>query len=103
MLADPPQTESTKMLASQPVLTTNPSATALRDEQLQSLAREALKHCGYRGLSRLECTVIKGTVVLAGAVNSFYYKQVAQAAVQRVFRGLEAPGKLENRIDVRAP
>lgn len=79
------------------------SPPANLDEELRFLVRRALDNCGYRVLSRLECNLSDGAVVLSGVVTSFYYKQVAQAAVRRLLCSLETGGRLENKIVVREP
>jgi hypothetical protein len=81
----------------------DPSTTAHRDAELQALARQALDNSGYRVLSRLECTLVDGAVVLSGVVSCFYHKQIAQAAVWRAIVSLDIASRLENRIDVREP
>jgi hypothetical protein len=56
-----------------------------------------LRESGYWTLSRLECEVTDGRIVLSGTVSSYFLKQVAQSLV---LRNIEAKA-LENRIDVR--
>ena len=91
------------MLALQPFGLDIPPTFMKRDEELWALARRALDNCGYRVVSRLECHLTDGAVVLSGVVSCFYYKQVAQAPVRRAICSLETGGKLENKIVVREP
>ena len=93
----------TMMLRLQSSSLNNAPTTVNRDEVLQALARRALDNSGYRVLSRLECTLVNGAVVLSGVVSCFYHKQLAQAAVRKALCSLEIAGRLEDRIDVREP
>ena len=91
------------MLVKQPSCLDRPSPPPNRDEELQALARRALDTCGYRVLSRLECYLADGAVILSGVVSSFYYKQVAQAAVRRALCSIATGGRIDNKIVVREP
>jgi len=88
------------LLASQPCATA--TSADPHDRHLLALSHFALRNSGYRLLSLIECESINGVIVLSGVVGSFYFKQVAQEAVLRVFRNLELAGRVDNQINVRA-
>ena len=100
ILADQPPTTCPTLLASQPCAIA--TSIDLQDRHLLVQAHFALRNSGYRPLSLIECESIDGVIVLSGVVGSFYFKQVAQEAVLRVFRNLELVGRVENRINVHA-
>jgi osmotically-inducible protein OsmY len=55
-----------------------------------------LKASGYRPLAALSCRVDRGVVELAGAVPTFYLKQLAQETVLR----LDHVKQIRNRVQV---
>lgn len=66
------------------------------DRQLQAAARDALSTSKYVALRQLNCRVAEGDVEISGTVSSFYLKQVAQAAMQR----LNPAGHVRNLVEV---
>jgi osmotically-inducible protein OsmY len=60
-------------------------------------ARHRLRSQPYRSLRMIVCEYHHGLLTLRGVVNSFYLKQVAQAAVA----GLDGVREISNRIEVR--
>ncbi|HTI49719.1 MAG TPA: BON domain-containing protein, partial [Planctomycetaceae bacterium] len=66
------------------------------DSCIQQTARLNLKKSGYHPLGRLTCSVEDGVVTLAGAVPTFFLKQMAQSIVQRI----EHVQRIENRVRV---
>jgi osmotically-inducible protein OsmY len=66
------------------------------DRQLQAAAAEALLGSSYVALRQLDCRVSGGVVEISGTVSSFYLKQLAQAAMQRV----QPSGSVRNLIEV---
>lgn len=73
-----------------------PLSRQSKDQRLNHAARHALRTCGYRAISQLGCVVKDGVVILTGVLPSYFLKQVAQAAIQR----LDVRG-IENLVDVR--
>jgi osmotically-inducible protein OsmY len=68
------------------------------DDHVRQHILSSLRNSGYWALSRLECDVNDGVVVLSGLVSSYFLKQVAQTLVLR-----HADIKiLVNHIEVRA-
>lgn len=70
-----------------------------RDRQLHAAATEMLAKSQYTPLRQLSCRVDRGTVEISGTVSSFYLKQLAQAAMQRV----RPEGRVRNLVQVREP
>jgi len=66
---------------------------------LAELARERLRAQSYRELWLIVCECHEGLLTLHGVVNSYYMKQVAQAAVL----GLDGVEEIANRVDVQYP
>jgi osmotically-inducible protein OsmY len=54
------------------------------DEEITSLAQQQIRQGSYLQLRHLSCEVIDGCVTLGGVLGSYWLKQVAQSAVQRV-------------------
>jgi hypothetical protein len=68
------------------------------DDRVRQGVLNSLRNSGYWTLSRLECVVTDGMVVLSGSVSSYYLKQMAQTLV---LRNTEIK-IFENRIEVRS-
>lgn len=59
----------------------------------------SLSSVGYAALSRIDCEVDYGRIILAGSVSSYHLKQMAQVAALRV-AGVH---RVENRVVVATP
>jgi hypothetical protein len=59
--------------------------------------RAALRASSYRELDELECRVVNGSIVLSGAVASYYLKQKAQSIVTQLATGWQVTNELTVR------
>lgn len=66
------------------------------DRLLRAEVTEALAATGYGSLRLIDATVRAGTVYLAGKVESWYLKQVAQEVVMRI----TGRGRVQNELAV---
>jgi hypothetical protein len=69
-----------------------------RDDRLCFAAMKALESSGYSALRRLKCEVTEAVIAVHGAVPSYYLKQMAQSAIQR----LEGIRGVTNLVQVHA-
>lgn len=67
------------------------------DGDVREEIRRAIHRCGYAALLEVHCRLEDGVAELVGNVPSFYLKQIAQEAAQRV-RGVR---RVDNRLAVR--
>jgi hypothetical protein len=58
---------------------------ATHDRQLHAAAMAELSNSKYGALRHLSCRVFEGVVEISGTVSSFYLKQLAQAAVLKLY------------------
>jgi osmotically-inducible protein OsmY len=72
------------------------SVSDRRPLSLAERARERLRAKSYRQLWMIVCEFHEGLLTLRGVVNSYYLKQVAQAAVV----GLDGVEEIANRVEV---
>lgn len=73
------------------------SAQSGRDEEsVAEEARQKLQATGYRPIACLECRFAAGTLTISGVLQSYYHKQVAQAAV----KSIEGVDRFVNNIKV---
>jgi hypothetical protein len=79
-------------------LVSPPRLSTLKWTVLES-ARASLKSRPYRALWSVECELDGSVLVLKGVVQSYFLKQLAQAAVSEI-RGVE---RIANNIVVRYP
>jgi len=65
----------------------------------EELAERCLRTHSYLALKSISCEYLNGVMILRGCVESYYLKQVAQAAVVRL------PGvqRIDNQIQVVTP
>lgn len=63
------------------------------------LAERCLRSNPYPALRNISCAYLNGVLVLRGCVETYYLKQVAQAAVAR----LEGVERIDNQIQVVTP
>ena len=61
-----------------------PAQLVSNGESLADLAERMFAASPYAPIRRLKCTFREGEMVIAGSVDSFYLKQLAQSAVQKV-------------------
>ena len=73
-----------------------PMAVDCIEHRLCTLARWALDNSPYPTMSRLDCQVIGGVIVLSGVVPTFYLKQLAQEVLLR----LDCDAPIDNRVEV---
>jgi len=64
--------------------------------QPEIFAQARLRRCSYTALRNISCVCEDGVLVLQGCVETYYLKQIAQAAVAST-RGIS---RIENRIQV---
>lgn len=55
-----------------------------RDEHLNLLVQKKIQRGEYQQLRHLSCEVNEGCVTLSGVLHSYWLKQIAQAAVQKI-------------------
>lgn len=67
--------------------------------ELIELAERCLRTNSYHALRNIACNYLNGVLILRGSVETYYLKQVAQAAVSR----LEGVERLDNQIRVVTP
>lgn len=64
--------------------------------RVADLAERCLRSKPYPALRNISCEYLNGVLVLRGCVETYYLKQVAQAAVAR----LEGVERIDNQIEV---
>src|ERR1035438_6315928 len=72
-------TSSTSEIASPPKVLEPGDDCPLREAVIRGL-----RNSGYSSLSRIQCEVLEGEVVVGGVVPSFYLKQMAQTIILRI-------------------
>jgi hypothetical protein len=77
-------------------LSRKPMPADCTDNRMSTLARWALDNSPYPTVSRLDCQVIDGVIVLSGIVPTFYLKQLAQEVLLR----LDCDTPIDNRVEV---
>jgi hypothetical protein len=67
------------------------------DDHLGAAALKVLQSSSYAALRRLRCDAAEAVVIIRGVLPSYYLKQMAQAAIQR----LEGVQSVMNLVEVR--
>jgi hypothetical protein len=76
--------EGTSNLENNGAVVEEPVQSVSNGESLADLAERIFAASPYAPIRRLKCTFRDGEMVIAGSVDSFYLKQLAQIAVQKV-------------------
>ncbi len=75
------------------------TADTVSPANAKELAERCLQCNSYPPLRNISCDYLNGVLVLRGCVDTYYLKQVAQAAVAR----LEGVERIDNQIQVATP
>jgi hypothetical protein len=84
-------TSSTSAIARQPW-----GSETSYDYRLHETVIQGLRRSGYSSLSKINCEVLEGEVVIGGVVPSFYLKQMAQTMILRI-----GQIKVKNNLNVQ--
>jgi hypothetical protein len=68
------------------------------DDRLRFAAMKLLQSSGYSALRRLRCEATEAVIAVHGVLPSYYLKQMAQSAIQR----LEGIRGVTNLVEVQA-
>jgi hypothetical protein len=64
------------------MLTATQHTDRIHPQSLERAARQRLANTGYRTLTTVDCSFRDGSMILRGAVPSYYQKQLAQETVR---------------------
>jgi hypothetical protein len=88
--------DGTSNLGNNGAVLEEPVQSVSNGESLADLAERMFAASPYAPIRRLKCTFRDGEMIIEGSVNSFYLKQLAQIAVQR----LAGVVRISNIVDV---